>query len=468
MARNRSPGIKLLFTVLIGVALTIPLIFVYALVSDRQNQSNIAQAAITGGWGSHQVVSGPIVVIPYLDERVQTETVGGRSVTRTVTIRDYLYLAPLRQRIGTTLNPEVKTRSIYRAVIYNAQLEGEAVFAIPPDLDRHGVEESQLIMDEAELRFGASDPRGLQADARVSVGGESIALQPGNGVAASGGSGFHGFLDWTGKDELAIEWAFTLRGSHALSLVPRGGETAWDVRSPWPHPSFAGSFLPEPSATEVESDGFRARWSVTNLALGQSLLLKADPGPPVISEAGYEGPILHSPRTRDASESMVATIRLIEPVDLYSRVDRAVKYGFLFIGFTFLAYLMFDIVAGARVAAAEYLLTGVGLVLFFVLLLAFAEVIGFAASYILASAAIIALLTAYSAAVLGSWRRAWIIGGMLVGLYALLYVLLSLEAWSLLIGSVLLFAALAAVMYVTRRIDWSGGARDEEAANAPA
>ena len=152
----------------------------------------------------------------------------------------------------------------------------------------------------------------------------------------------------------------------------------------------------------------------------------------------------------------VATVGLIEPVDLYSQVDRAVKYGFLFIGFTFLVFLMFDVVAGVKVATAEYLLTGAGLVLFFVMLLAFAEFIGFALAYIVASGAIIGLLTAYSAAVLSSWQRAGVVGAVLVGLYALLFVLLSLEAWSLMIGSLLLFFALAGVMYATRSVDWSG------------
>jgi inner membrane protein len=141
-----------------------------------------------------------------------------------------------------------------------------------------------------------------------------------------------------------------------------------------------------------------------------------------------------------------------------------VKYGFLFIGFTFLAFFMFDVVGGARVAAAEYLLTGAGLVLFFVLLLAFAEVIGFTAAYALASAAIIGLLTAYSAAVLKSRRRAGFMAALLVGLYALIYVLLSLEALSLVIGSVMLFVALAGVMYATRNIDWSSVGRGEEEA----
>jgi inner membrane protein len=121
---------------------------------------------------------------------------------------------------------------------------------------------------------------------------------------------------------------------------------------------------------------------------------------------------------------------------------------------------MFDIIGGVRVTGVEYLLMGAAIVLFFVLLLAFAEVIGFTAAYVLASLAIAGLNTAYSAAVLGSWKRGYVIGGLLAGLYAVLYILLGLEAFSLLIGSLLLFAALAAVMYATRRIDWSRSAEE--------
>jgi inner membrane protein len=124
---------------------------------------------------------------------------------------------------------------------------------------------------------------------------------------------------------------------------------------------------------------------------------------------------------------------------------------------------MFDVIGGVRVSAVEYLLMGAALILFFVLLLAFAEVIGFTPAYIIAAAAVAGLNTAYSAAVLSSWRRAAFIGALLVGLYAVLYILLSLEAYSLLIGSLLLFAALAGVMYATRQIDW-GARRDEPAA----
>src|SRR5437764_197477 len=133
-----------------------------------------------------------------------------------------------------------------------------------------------------------------------------------------------------------------------------------------------------------------------------------------------------------ADSAQAAQIDLIQPVDLYSQVNRAVKYGFLFIGFTFLALLMFDVIGGVRVSAVEYLLMGAALILFFVLLLAFAEVIGFAPAYVLAAGAIAGLDTAYSAAVLGSWRRAGFLGRLLVGLCAVLYSLLRLEAFSLL------------------------------------
>jgi len=156
------------------------------------------------------------------------------------------------------------------------------------------------------------------------------------------------------------------------------------------------------------------------------------------------------------------TIGLLDPVNLYSQVNRATKYGFMFIGFTFLALLMFDIIGGAPVPGVAYLLIGAGLVLFFILLLALAEVLGFLGAYLAASLAIVALIGSYSAAILQSWRRAGVVAALLAGLYAVLYVLLSLEAYSLLIGSVMLFAALAGVMYTTRRIDWSGAALSDE------
>lgn len=453
---DRSPGIKLLLVGLVALVLTIPLFMVYALVSDRESQSRTAQAAITAGWGGPQVVSGPVLVVPFTRVDTETEVVNGQQRTRTVEHRAELFLSPLAHHATAKLTPERRGYSIYASVIYQAALAGNARFVLPADLARLGVERERLQLDQAELRFGVSDPRGLQTDATVTAGGRQLELQPGKGLGSSGGAGFYGFVGWNGEP-LAVQYEYGLRGSRTLALTPRGGNTEWEVTSAWPHPSFGGSFLPD--SKSVSAKGFTARYGVPNLALGQALAMTDDPGPPVdehVAREEYAGPA--------ASASQVASIGLIEPVDLYSQVDRSVKYGFLFIGFTFLAFLMFDVVGGARVATAEYLLTGAGLVLFFVLLLAFAEVIGFAWAYVVASTAVIGLLTAYSAAVLKSRKRAGFIGALLLGLYALIYVLLSLEALSLVIGSVLLFLALAGVMYATRNVDWSQVGKSEEAA----
>ncbi len=450
--KERSPGVKLLLAGLVGLALIIPLAMVYLLVSDRQHQARIAQNSIEAGWAGAQTIAGPMLVVPYTTTTEAIEEVDGKTVTRSYQTRQNLFIAAQAQNITTNVDPEKRSRgAIYETVVYDAQMAGTAQFNLPNDLDKLGINADALLFDEAYIQLSVSDPKGLQTDAKVSVNGDTLVLNPGPGPD-SNGSGVHAFIDWTGAEPIALDFGYSLRGSTNLSFVPRGAATDWTVTSSWPHPSFTGGFLPGDEDREVSADGFKAKWSISNLALGQSLVSIGQPETPVNStyyDDGFGSSSVPPPG------DPLASIGFMEPVDLYKQVERALKYGFLFIGFTFLAFLMFDVVAGARVASAEYLLTGAGLILFFVMLLAFAELVGFALAYTISSAAIIGLLTSYSAAVLKSWKRAGMIGGMLVGLYAVLYVLLNLEAWSLVIGSVMLFMALAGVMYATRNIDWT-------------
>ena len=479
--RERSPGMKLLLVGLIGFVLSVPLMMVWALVWDRQTQSNTAQQTINQGWGGPQVVAGPVIVVPFRTTQTQSEQVGDKTVTRNVEVEKYLYISPTENAVTTKVDPQERKKSIYRSVLYEAAISGTAKFELPTDLPRFGVTRERLLWDRAELRMGASDARGLTKGGSLKVNGEALTVQPGKGPGATGGEGFFAFLPWNGEGTLSVDYGFGLRGSRSISLVPRGGHTTWDVSSKWTSPSFGGAFLPEKPS--ISASGFKANYTVDKLALGQAPVSTDDSGPPMIDDGTGNGssvtyrdtavemaPSAANPASGGAVESIsgssrAVTVGLVEPVNLYSKVDRSVKYGFLFIGFTFVAFLLFDIVGGARVAAAEYLLTGAGLILFFVLLLAFAEVIGFTPAYLMASAAIVGLLSAYSAAVLKSWRRGQFIGAMLTGLYALLFVLLNLEAWSLLIGSVLLFVALAGVMYATRNIDWSSVGKNDAPAS---
>ena len=457
---ERSPGRKFLMVLLMGFLITIPLFTVWLLNYDRQSQSENAQQSIVSGWGGQQVFAGPKIVLPYRAKITESVEENGKTVTRTNIVTRELFVAPELVKLDSRLNTETKKRAIYEVIVYDTAMTGSAVFKLPDDLDRYGVTRDQIDFGRAELRFGLSDARGLAGDNKVTVNGESLVLQPGKGLGEAGNSGFFAFLDGSALESGAIEAQFNVRfkGHQSLTIAPDAGQTEWTVQSEWPHPSFAGSFLPE--SRTVAADGFKAKYVITNLALGTSLIA-TDPGQQVqpmrAKDMSYGGPGYGN------AVPASATVDLIQPVDLYGQVDRAAKYGFLIIGFTFVAFLLFDLIGGVRISSVQYILVGAALVLFFVLLLAFAEIIGFALAYVTASLATIGLITAYSASVLSSWRKASIIGGLLAGLYGAIYILLSLEAYSLLIGSLLIFAALAGVMFVTRRLDWSGSMSRPEA-----
>lgn len=436
-AANRTPGAKLMLAMLVAGLLAIPLFATYLLIFDRENQSRTAEQSIVAGWGGPQHVAAPLLVIPYRSVVTTSSTENGQAVTRTNNVWRELTIAPDRADLATTLAPQQRKRSIYDAVVYQAVLSGAARYSLPDDLARLGIAQDALALDRAELRFDIGDARGLVgAPPTIRANGMRLALQPGFGGEGDK-PGFHAWIDASSiaAAPVNVDFAYRLRGSQSLSLVPHGGDTRWRLTSSWPSPGFAGVFLPIDH--HKAGNGFAATWRVGNLALGSPLASTAPPA---------------------ADSAQVAEVDLVTPVDLYSEINRSVKYGFLFVGFTFLMFWLFDVVGGVAVATVEYLLAGAALVLFFVMLLAFAEVIGFALAYVAAAGAIVALLTAYSAAVLGSRRRAGLVGSLLGALYGILYVLLGLEAYSLLIGSVLLFGGLAATMWLTRRIDWQQSA----------
>ena len=437
---ERSPGMKFLIMLLAGFLLSIPLLTIYLLNYDRQSRSAEARDSIAEGWGGAQTLTGPVIIIPYTTRRAVSQSAEGGGKTVVDIVQEELVIEPELTRMSTTLKPERRKRSIYESVVYQADHDGKARFVMPDDLAQRGIPVDALQWSKAKLTFGLSDVQGLAGGTpKVSLEEKTLKLRRG---ANSIGEGFHGELDVSAlqSGKMIADFSFGFRGNGMLSLKPRGAETEWAVKSTWQSPSFKGLL---PADRTIGKNGFSASWKAGGLALGG-----AEPS----QDYGDEGRVADASKLVSKGE---ARVDLFEPVDIYNQVDRATKYGFLFIGFTFIAFLMFDVIGGARVSLVEYLLVGAGLVMFFLLLLAMAEVTGFALAYVLASGAIIGLITVYSAAILKSWARSKWIGTLLAGLYSTLYVLLSLEGYSLLIGSLMLFVALAVIMYLTRNIDWS-------------
>jgi inner membrane protein len=232
------------------------------------------------------------------------------------------------------------------------------------------------------------------------------------------------------SDGLDFDLPMVIRGSGSLMFLPLGETTRAAIRSSWPHPSFVGDVLP--ASRSIETTGFNAEWTIP-------LLNRSYP---------------QAWNACDAVdlEEVEAGVRLFEPVALYDMVTRAVKYGLLFIVLTFLTLGLIELVLGARLSLVQFLLIGVALALFFLILIALAEHIGFGLAYVLASTTVVAINTGYCAAILRSRPTAAIVGGVLSAIYGILYVILEAEDYALLDGTALLVAALVVTMFFTRRI----------------
>ena len=231
-----------------------------------------------------------------------------------------------------------------------------------------------------------------------------------------------------------------LNGSVQLSFAPLGSNTEVNLRGDWADPSFQGNWLP--GSRQVSEEGFTSSWNIPYLGRG------------------------YPQRWRgvDHDEAIVASqfgVDLLSPVDVRRQTERSLKYQMLFLGLTFLTVWLFEILTGMRLHLIQYGLIGTALCLFYLLELSLGEHLGFAAAYVIAAAAVIMLVAAYAWAAMGSAQSGMVVGGVVMGLYGFLYVLLMLEEYSLLVGSVGLFLILAAIMYLTRNVDWDapvGGA----------
>lgn len=434
----RSHLFRVLALATLILVLQIPVGMVGNLIEERQLRRDQTIGEVTGKWGGHQQVIGPLLTVPYEVHRVETRADGSTHTHKR--IRHATFLAE-SLAIDGDVRGEVRERGIFEVPLYDATLSLSGTFA-PPDFTPFEVSPEQVHWDRAVLSVQIADARAIQEAVTLGWGGREIAFEPGLGDGATAGSSLGGPA--TGihvrlpdlLDVAAADFSLTLRlhGSGSLAFAPLGRETDVALRSDWPHPSFQGAWLPQ--SHEIAGDGFSARWKVPYLGRGfpQAWLSDASPGE-VVSASRFG-------------------VSFVTPVDPYRISQRAAKYDLLFLGLTFLALWLFEVLAGVRVHAVQYLLVGGAMSLFYLLLLAFSEHIGVGAAYAIAAVGIVALIAGYAVSVLRQRRRGAAIGGVVAALYGYLYVLLHNEDHALLVGSVGLFAVLAGVMWLTRRVDW--------------
>ena len=425
----RSPGLKFLIVALLTIAMAIPLLFVQLALSDRQQTAAGAIQDIASGWGGAQIVAGPLVLVPYTVER--DSVVDGKTVHST--LRYTAVLLPDELGMKARASEETRWRGIYAVPVYRSSVKLHATFARKA-LAELAPSDAHVLWNEATVSVLVSDAHGLTENVALTINGRTILFQPGAGMNDQRVTGIQARLGLSEAQDLTLDANLALRGSRELSLSPLGRRTTASIESAWPSPSFFGAFLP--SERTIGARGFTASWVVPYLArgFGQSF-----------STTNEVVPLLLTP---------AFGVRFYQPVDHYQLVQRALKYAILFVALAFLVFFVVETISPRRLHVLHYALVGAAQVLFYLLLLSLSEHVGFARAYLIAAGATIVLTSLYAISALANRARAAVLFVVLALLYGLLYIILNAEDYALLIGSTLLFVALAATMFVTRRIDW--------------
>ncbi|MDQ2092107.1 cell envelope integrity protein CreD [Marimonas arenosa] len=450
---GRSPGLRFFIVGLLTLLMVIPVVFVSEAIDDRADHSRRTVESVGRDWGGHQVISGPVLVVPVearvrvrerqelTDPKTGEQLLDGkgnprivvREVEKTET-RAPVYLYPERFEVMLDAPTEERYRGIFRVPVYRAQ--AEMVFDFPTDaVAAQLVDGETALWQRARIRLGVSSNRALRGTARLSAGTRDLPLEPLAGAQQQA----QGIEARTGdpRDFGVYTATLALNGAHALSITPAGRESRITLRSDWPHPSFVGAFLPD--AQQVTEAGFTAEWTIPHLARAV----------PQVSREDHE---------TAARQGAAFGVRFYQPNDVYQKSYRAAHYGVMFIGLTFLTIFLLEGAADRPAHAVQYILVGLAQAVFFVLLLALAEQMGFGPAYLVAAGATVALITAFGAVALRLGRRTGLLFVLQVILYGVLYLILRSADYALLAGSVLAFAAIAATMFATRNADWHGHA----------
>lgn len=436
---GRSPAFKFIVICILILALMIPLLFVWALASDRKAYSNRAVNEVSKSWSGEQVFRGPLIIVP-----VKKKQITRRNREEVLTeVTKYAVLLPEDLDISVDVETTERKRGIFKIPVYRSKVAFKGRFG-EADLKRIERESNEIVWQDAFLATMISDVRGIKKTAQITLGNLTEKFRPGLGGGIRSEKGIHVPLsEEMIKAGFPFDFALDVNGSKAISFIPAGGETKLAAKSNWPHPSFDGSFLPE--TREISDSGFSATWAIPKLARGeqQSFIVN---------------------NVRGLMQPNVFNIRFYQPVSYYNLVDRSLKYAIGFISIIFLSVFVLEILARKRFHWIQYVFVGLALIIFYLVLLGLSEHIGFEWAYGLAAAATAILVGLYCRSAFQSFAKGATIFGVIATIYGLLYMLLRAEDYAMLIGSIAAFCLLSIVMYATRNVDWSGSDNSDQAA----
>lgn len=418
--------------------LLIPLEFVKTLIAERAFRQQEVIQEINGKWGNEVLLSGPILKIPYMTYKEDKVYIPETKVfkVKTEEIINYAYLFPDDLNIVSkvTTKEEPLKRSIYESVVFTSEIAVNGIF---PSIDLSGkdIPQKDIIWDKMSILIKTSNLKGIRNTIEVNLADETLAMTPKYSQSYLNTLETHYITNFPKQESNDIRFSFTIKvnGSESLQFIPIGKETNVSMTSNWHSPSFDGNFLPDAGSREITKDGFKSTWKV--LQINRQFQQEFFNELPELTEFAFGA-------------------KLIIPVDEYQKSERTAKYGFMVIGITLLVFLLIQLVSKMYIHPFQYIMIGLALVMFYTLLISISEHSSFFKAYAIASASVLGLITLYSRVILKGFKFPLLVCGSLVSLYGFIYVIIQLENYALLVGSVGLFVILAIIMFASRKIDW--------------
>lgn len=426
---------KIIMVGLLALFLLIPLSYVQSLITERAERKQNVVAEVTESWGTDVHIYGPILKVPYKIYTTTTllnPTTNKQEISTTQSI-DHAYFFPEKVDFKTTIQKDNSLkRGLYNVVVFSTATDVQGAFS-KPNFKKLQIDEANVMWDQASILVKTTNLKSSKGDLNLKVGDTTLTFE-----SKANSDKYYDDLEsdvfaLKGLENLSFKFQMKYNGSNSVKFTPVGKSTTVSIDSDWQNPSFEGIFSANTKSKSITEKGFHADWTVSQV------------NRPFSQEYTEFLPQLNE---------YLFGVKLIETVDQYQQNERASKYGFLMIGLTFLIFFLIQTISKISIHIFQYGMIGLALVLFYTLLISITEHSTFSIAYAIATSAVIVMLFLYTLSILKSMKFSLFIGLALAALYTFIYVIIQLENYALLVGSIGLFLILGIVMYFSRKIDW--------------
>ncbi len=436
---------RMLMIGILILILLVPLSYIQELINERMYRQQEVVKEINQKWGKEVLIYGPILKVPYkvYREKAITDPITKETRTETSEQIKHAYIFPNKLSVNSNINPDEKVRGIYKTAVYKSTIEMIGSFD-KIDLSEEGIKPEQIIWDKAKFIIETSNLKGVNDLVNIKINKNSYSFS--SKYEKSNASYYDSDYitlrkleskslkqeDAPSKSSQSFSITMKINGSKQIRFIPIGKETNVNIVSDWKTANFIGEYLPF-NSDKITDEGFDAKWKV--LDINRPFSQVSIKGIPELKEYAFG-------------------VNFMIPVDEYQKSERSAKYGFLVIGLTFLIFFLIQTMSKISIHPFQYLMIGVALTMFYTLLISISEHSSYLKAYLIAGTAVVGLITLYSKSILKNIKFPTLIGVSLTILYTFIFVIIQLENYALLVGSVGLFLILASVMYASRKIDW--------------